>query len=76
MQKVAAITVTTNAVDWCNTYVQQVTRVMVSVSELSENVPVWLAPIDKVSFPLPKFLRNTTVDKDVAAVVTDTITWT
>jgi hypothetical protein len=29
-----------------------------------------LAPIEKVSFPLAKFLRNTTVDKDVAAVVT------
>jgi hypothetical protein len=43
---------------------------MVSVSELSENAPVWLAPIEKVSFPLPEFLRNTTVDEDVAAVVT------
>jgi hypothetical protein len=46
------------------------TAFMVSVSELSENAPVWLAPIEKVSFPLPEFLRNTTVDEDVAAVVT------
>jgi hypothetical protein len=32
---------------------------MISVSELSENAPVWLAPIE----------RNTTVDEDVVAAV-------
>ena len=58
---VAAIIVTSNAVD---------PEFMVSVSELSENAPIWLAPIEKVSFPLPEFLLNTTVDEDVAAVVT------
>jgi hypothetical protein len=43
---------------------------MVSVSELSENAPVWLAPIEKVSFPLPEFLRNSTVDEYVSTVIT------
>ena len=68
---VAAIIVTSNAVDpGVIPTSNKSPEFMVSVSELSENAPVWLAPIEKVSFPLPEFLRNTTVDEDVAAVVT------
>jgi hypothetical protein len=69
--KVAAITVTTNAVDpGIIPTSSKSPEFMVSVSELSENAPVWLAPIEKVSIPLLEFLRNTTVDEHVAAVVT------
>jgi hypothetical protein len=68
---VAAIIVTSNAVDpGVIPTSNKCPGFMVSVSELSENAPVWLAPIEKVSFPLPEFLRNSTVDEYVSTVIT------
>jgi hypothetical protein len=63
---VAVIIVTSNAVDpGRNTYVQQVTRVYGICIRIITKCPRLIG-----SFPLPEFLRNTTVDEDVAAVFT------